>query len=138
MPVPGKEKEEATPKKQVEGERKRKRPKPPPCKCKETVRRVNSILRDGHEYILDKVINHPELTGKILEVTQKAVHNEIVTPLHLYTKQLIDEERRGFDTTLRKLDKSRLCRARVHHGEDEFPSLGGPSSSYYESDEGSD
>lgn len=133
MSVPEKRKkeEEANPKKEEEGESKRKRPKPPPCKCKETVKRVNSMLRDAHEYILDKVINFPELTGKILEVTQKAVNNEIVTPLHLYTRQLIDEEHRGFDTTLRKLDKSRLCRARIHYGEDVFPAL----SAAYASDE---
>ena len=136
MPVPEKEKEE-TKKKEV-GERKRKRAKPVPCKCVETVRRVNAILRDVHEYTSETIVNFPELTGKILELSQKAMHNEIVWPLHLYKKQLTDEESRGVNTTKTKLQKSQLCNAKVHDPEDTFPNLVASSNVCYASDEGSD
>ena len=133
------EKGEAALRKVVKRERKRKRSKLPLCKCKEVVKRVDKLFEEGREYILWTLTHHPEMTGKILEVTAEAVNFDIVLPLHSYKQKLTYEKHQGLCHTLLELDKDRLCRALVHHKEDSFPPLGGANgSSDEESDEESD
>ena len=115
--------------------RKRKKPAPPPCKCVHTVRCLNSMLHDLHAFCTDTIVNYPELTGKILSLTQKAINDEIFYPLKILKTQLEDEEKRGFNDTLQKLEKSRRCKAKVHDPEDVLPAIDGTSSVCYASDE---
>ena len=115
--------------------KKRKRPVPPPCKCVETVKCLNSMLHDLHAFCTETIVNFPELTGKILDLTQKAINDEIFYPLKILEQQLKDEEKRGFNGVLQKLEKSRRCKAKVHDPEDVLPAIDGTSNVCYESDE---
>ena len=119
-----------------EGERKRKRPKPPPCRCVATVRHINCLLHDLHEFASEKIYNFPELTGKIVEKIEKALRDEIVHPIELIERQLVEEEKIGKRDQLEKLEKSRICKAtRLHDPFDIYPAIDGTSSVCYASDQ---
>ena len=120
--VPEKEVEEKKQKKEA-GEKKRKRPKPEPCKCKATVRHINTFLNDLQEVAVEKIYNFPELGGKVVELLEKAVRNEIYYPLTLIENQLVKEEKLGQRDQLDKLEKSRFCKARIHCDLDDLPTL---------------
>ena len=114
--------------------KKRKRPVPlAQCKCVETVKCLTSMLRDCHELCKVTLANFPELSGKILELTQKAINNEIFHPLKILKKQLVDKEKR--DVTRRELEKSRRCKATLHDPEDVLPDINGYTIVCHASDE---
>ena len=85
------------------------------------------MLQDLHAFCTETIVNFPELTGKILDLTQKSINNEIIHPLKILEQQLKDEEKRGSNDTLQKLEKSRHCKAKVHAPEDLFPAIDGTS-----------
>ena len=122
-------------KKKEKGGGKKRKKISPPCKCVHTIRCLNSMLRDLHAYCTETIVNYPELTGKVLDLTQKAINDEIFYPLKILEDQLQDEEKRGFTETLQKLEKSRRCKAKVHDPQDCLPNIDGTSNVCYASDE---